>query len=181
VIPFAVLAAIARTIGNSSLLFTATSRMPMVAGWDRLIPPWFSKLHPKYQTPVNSVLFIGGCALVFAAAGMINVGEQEAYQLIENVAAILYGLTYLVLFAVPIVGLARTGERAPLWIRMAAVAGFATTVLFVVLSVLPIVTVESWVVFAMKIGSTVIAANVIGVMLYRRGRRRAAQPERAGS
>src|SRR5512140_1626545 len=32
VIPFAVLAATARTIGNSSLLFTATSRMPMVAG-----------------------------------------------------------------------------------------------------------------------------------------------------
>jgi len=181
VIPFAVLAATARTIGNSSLLFTATSRMPMVAGWDRLIPPWFSKLHPKYQTPVNSVLFIGGCALVFATAGMLNVGEQEAYQLIENVAAILYGLTYLVLFAVPIVGLGRTGERAPLWIRMAAVAGFATTVLFVVLSVLPIITVESWVVFAIKIGSTVIAANMIGVMLYRRGRRRAAQPERAGS
>lgn len=173
VIPFAVLAATARTIGNSSLLFTATSRMPMVAGWDRLIPAWFSKLHPRYRTPVNSVLFIGACALVFAAAGMINVGEQEAFQLLESAASILYGLTYLVLFAVPIVGLARTGERAPMRIRAVAVAGFATTALFVVLSVLPIVGVASQATFAVKVGGTVVVANVLGAALYLRGRRRA--------
>ncbi|TMQ15999.1 MAG: APC family permease [Deltaproteobacteria bacterium] len=88
-IPFAVMAVTARTIGNSSFLFTATSRMPMVAGWDRMIPAWFSRLHPKYRTPVNSVLFIGGCALVFAAAGMLGVGMQEAFQLLENAGGIL--------------------------------------------------------------------------------------------
>jgi amino acid transporter len=170
-IPFAVLAATARTIGNSSLLFTATSRMPMVAGWDRLIPEWFSKLHTRFRTPVNSVLFIGACALVFAAAGMTNVGEQEAFQLLESAASILYGLTYLVLFAVPIVGLARTTGRAPLWIRVVSVAGFATTVLFVVLSVLPIVSVGSRAQFALKVGGTVVVANAIGVALYLRGRR----------
>ena len=169
-IPFAVLAATARTVGNSSLLFTATSRMPMVAGWDRLIPPWFSRLHVRYRTPVNSVVFIGGCALAFAAAGMLNVGEQEAFQLLESAASILYGLTYLVLFAVPIVGLARTDQRAPLWIRLAAVVGFATTVLFVVLSVLPIVSVDSQTSFALKVGGTVVAMNVIGAALYLRRR-----------
>jgi amino acid transporter len=173
IIPFAVLAATARTIGNSSLLFTATSRMPMVAGWDRLIPVWFSRLHPRYRTPVNSVLFIGGCALAFSIAGMTGVGEQEAFQLLESAASILYGLTYLVLFAVPIIGLARTGQRAPGWIRIAALVGFATTVLFVVLSVLPIVSVESRLSFALKVGGTVVIANAIGVALYlvrRRGR-----------
>ena len=165
-IPFAVLAATARTIGNSSLLFTATSRMPMVAGWDRLIPAWFSKLHPRFRTPVNSVLFIGACALVFAVAGMINVGEQEAYQQLENISGILYGLTYLVLFAVPLVGLARTGARAPMWIRVASAVGFATTVLFVVLSVLPIVGVVSRSKFVAIVGGSVIAVNIIGVALY---------------
>lgn len=172
VIPFAVLATCARTIANSSLLFTATSRMPMVAGWDRLIPAWFSKLHVRYRTPVNSVLFIGACAFVFAAAGMTNVGEQEAFQLLSSASGILYGISYLVLFAVPLVGLARTGQRAPLWIRIAAVAGFATTALFVVLSILPIVNVASQVVFAVKIGGTIIIANAIGVALYVTGRRR---------
>jgi amino acid transporter len=143
----------------------------MVAGWDRLIPAWFSKLHARFRTPVNSVLFIGACALVFSVAGMTNVGEQEAFQLLESAASILYGLTYLVLFAVPIIGLARTTGRAPVWIRLAAAVGFATTVLFVVLSVLPIVSVGSRLEFAVKVGGTVVIANAIGVALYLRGRR----------
>jgi amino acid transporter len=164
-IPFAVLAVAARLVGNSSVLFTATSRMPMVAGWDRLIPSWFSRLHTRYRTPVNSVVFIAVCAIAFAVAGMIGVGEQEAFQLLDNAAGILYGLTYLVLFAVPLVGLARSG-RAPLWIRIAAACGFATTALFVVLSVLPILEVESAAMFALKIGGTVVLANAIGAALY---------------
>lgn len=174
-IPLAVAAVSARTIANSSVLFTATTRMPMVAGWDRLIPSWFSELHPRYRTPVHSVLFIGACALIFAAAGMINVGEQEAFQLLDNAAGILYGLTYLVLFAVPLIGLARTGERAPLWIEVAAAAGFATTVLYVILSVLPIVSVVSRVAFAVKIGGLVVAANLAGAALYLRARPRPAR------
>jgi amino acid transporter len=172
-VPIAVAAVMARTVGTASLLFTATSRMPMVAGWDRLIPPWFSRLHDRYRTPMNSVLFIGVCAMLFAAAAMINVGEQEAFQLLSNASGILYGLTYLVLFAVPLIGLGRTGQRAPLWIRIAAAVGFATTTLYVVLSVLPIVDVKSWWVFGLKIGGTVAIANLIGAALYLLRRRRA--------
>jgi amino acid transporter len=165
-IPFAVLVTAARTIGNSSLLFTATSRMPMVAGWDRLIPEWFSRLHLKYRTPVNSILFIGVCAMVFAAAGMTNVGEQEGFQLLQSSAGILYGISYLVLFAVPLVGLARTRQRAPLWIRLTAAAGLATTSLYMVLAVLPIVEVESRLTFALKIVGVVVVTVVIGTLLY---------------
>jgi amino acid transporter len=172
-VPFAVFAVTARTIANSSVLFTATSRMPMVAGWDSLMPAWFAQLSPKYKTPVNSILFIGACSLVFAAAGMINVGEQEAFQLIDNAAGIFYGLTYLVLFAVPLVGLARTGQRAPLWLRVLAAAGFATTALYVVLSVLPIVDVVSRAAFALKISVLVVGANLTGAALYLRERRKA--------
>jgi amino acid transporter len=176
-IPFAVFAVAARGIGNSSLLFSATSRMPMVAGWDRLIPAWFMRLHARFRTPVNSVLFIGGGALVFMLLGMLGVSEGEAFQLLDNAAGILYGLTYLVLFAVPLVGLARTGRRAPLWIRIAAAVGFATTVLYVVLSVLPIIDVASPLAFAAKVGGTVVLVNAIGVAMYlaRRPRRAASK------
>jgi amino acid transporter len=172
-IPVAVMVAVARTIGNSSLLFTATSRMPMVAGWDRLIPAWFSRLHPRYRTPVNSVLFIGVCAVIFAAASLTNVGEQEAFQLLGNAAGILYGFSYLVLFAIPLLGL--RGQRAPLAIRVVAVFGAATTALYMTLSVLPIVTVESRLAFATKVGGTVLITFAIGVALYRRGKRAAAR------
>jgi amino acid transporter len=172
VVPFAVAAVSARAIANSSVLFTATSRMPMVAEWDSLLPPWFARLHTRYRTPVNSILFIGVCALLFAAAGMINVGEQEAFQLIDNAAGIFYGLTYLVLFSIPLLGVRANLGRSPIWLRALAVAGFGTTLLYVVLSVLPIVPVASQVVFALKITALVVGANVVGVGLYLGGRRR---------
>ena len=35
----------------------------MVAGWDRLLPSWFSCLHPRYKTPVNSIIFVGAITL----------------------------------------------------------------------------------------------------------------------
>lgn len=174
-IPFAVLITVARTFCNSSLLFTATSRMPMVAGWDRLIPAWFARLHPRFRTPVNSILFIGVCALLFAAAGLTNVGEQEGFQLLQSSGGILYGFSYLVLFAVPLVGLGKTGRRAPVWIRIIAAVGFATTALYMVLAVLPIVDVENRATFALKTGGTVVATVLIGAVLYIRARRRARQ------
>ncbi len=171
-VPLAVAAASARIVANSSVLFTATTRMPMVAGWDALMPSWFARLHPRYRTPINSIFFIGVCALLFAAACMTNVGEQEGFQLIDNAAGIFYGLTYLVLFAVPLVGLRRAsdGERVPVLLRVLALAGFATTLLYVILSVLPIVDVASRFVFALKISSLVIGANVVGIALYWRRR-----------
>jgi glutamate:GABA antiporter len=167
IVPLAVMAIASRSVANSSVLFTATARMPMVAGWDSLMPAWFTRLHPKYRTPVNSVLFIGACSLAFALLGMTNVGEQEAFQLLDNAAGILYGLTYLVLFAIPLVGLHAAGDRAPLWLRMASMAGFATTALYIVLSTLPIVAVESRLTFAVKISAVVIGTNILGLMLYR--------------
>jgi amino acid transporter len=175
IVPFAIFAVTARTVANSSVIFTATSRMPMVAGWDSLMPAWFARLSPKYKTPVNSILFIGACSLVFGAAGMFNVGEQEAFQLIDNAAGIFYGLTYLVLFAVPLVGLARTGQRAPLWLRVLASLGLAVTALYMVLSVIPIVSVVSRLAFALKISVLVAGANAVGVGLYLRKRRAAGQ------
>jgi amino acid transporter len=172
IVPFAVMLSCARTIGNSSLLFVATSRMPMVAGWDNLIPRWFSKLSPRYGSPVNSILFIGACSLVFAAAAMIGAGEQEAFQLLGNAAGILYAFSYLVLFAIPLFGLGRTGQRAPIWIRLFAAAGFLTTALYMVLSVLPIVEVGSVLRFAVEVGGTVVGTMLVGLVLYRFGRRR---------
>ena len=39
-----------------------STRLPMVAGWDRLLPPWFSRLHADVPTPVNSILLVGAAS-----------------------------------------------------------------------------------------------------------------------
>ncbi len=140
-----------RTVANASIAFTATTRMPMVAEWDRLLPAWFGRLHARYRTPVNSILFVGLAAILFGAVGIIGVGEQEGFQLLDNASGIFYGLTYLVMFAVPLVGLRGIELKPPLWLRLAAVSGFLVTALYVELSIFPIISVTNWRVFAAKI------------------------------
>ena len=171
----AILLLTCRTVANTSFVFTATTRMPMVTGWDNLLPAWFGRLHAHYRTPVNSILFVGVVSMVFGAVGILGVGEQEAYQILENAAGIFYGLTYLVLFAIPLVGLHSAVGRAPLWLRLASLSGLLVTVLYVVLSIFPIIDVKSWFTFSMKISGVVILSNLIGVGIYLTATRRRAE------
>src|SRR6516164_11674270 len=93
-----------RTIASTSVHVTGSSRLPMVAGWDRLLPSWFSHLHPKFKTPINSVIFVGAVTLVIAISSQIGAGIQEAFQLVDNAANVFYGIVYVVLFAIPLAG-----------------------------------------------------------------------------
>ena len=161
-----------RVIANTSILFTATTRMPMVAGWDNLLPKWFTKLHPRSRTPVNSILFVGLISLAFGAAGIAGVGEQEAFQLLDNAAGIFYGLTYLVMFAIPLIGFRHLEPKPPRWLRILSASGFAVTLLYTVLSIFPIIDVTSWLSFAMKISGVVVVLNLVGASLFFAARRR---------
>ena len=85
IVPILILFLLLRQIGNVALIFAGNSRLPMVAGWDRLLPAWFTRLHPRFRTPRNSILFVGALTLVLALLGQVGVGVQEAFQLLENV------------------------------------------------------------------------------------------------
>lgn len=168
----AILLLTGRTIANSSIVFTATSRMPMVAGWNSLLPSWFTTLHARYRTPVNSILFVGLVGIAFGAAGIAGVGEQEAFQLLDNAAGIFYGLTYLVLFSIPLLAFRNSPNPPPLWLRIASASGFLVALLYVVLSIFPIIEVVSWLSFAGKISGVVVGLNVVGLALFAAERRR---------
>jgi amino acid transporter len=156
-------------VAQSSVMFAGNTRLPMVAGWDGLLPAWFTRVHAAWRTPVNSIVFVGGATLALSIAGLIGVGKQEAFQLLWNASAIFYGLTYLVMFAIPLAGLRDRAERPPLWLRAAALSGFLMTALYVTLSILPIVQVESRLVFASKICGLIAATNAVGVAIFLRG------------
>jgi amino acid transporter len=144
----------------------------MVAGWDDLLPAWFTRLHERYRTPVNSILFVGVITLIFSLASLIGVPEQEAFQLQDNAAGVFYALIYMVLFAIPIVAMKRFGARAPLWLKIASVSGFLVSVVYAVFTAFPIIDVASPLQFAMKILGVVIGANAVGAILYALGRKR---------
>jgi len=172
IVPVLITLLLLRQIGNVALIFAGNTRLPMVAGWDGLLPAWFSRLHPTLRTPHNSILFVGALTLVMAMAGQIGVNAQEAFQLLENAGGIFYAFTYLAMFAIPLFGAHRLSERPPVWLRAAAACGFAVTLLYAVLSVFPIIDVDSWTIFAVKIISVLVVANLIGVGIYFFARRK---------
>jgi amino acid transporter len=154
-------------VAQSSVMFGGNTRLPMVAGWDRLLPDWFTRLHARYKTPVNSILFVGAATLALGIVGLIGVGKQEAFQLLWNASGVFYALTYLVMFAIPLIGLRGLEPRPPVWLRICALSGFLMTVLYVSLSIMPIIQVESRLAFALKISGLIILANVLGLAIYR--------------
>jgi len=93
-----------RLIAAASFIFTGVTRLPMAAGWDHLIPAWFTRLHPRYRTPINSVAFT--CVLVLLLLILANIGvhAQEAFQVLSNAAITHYELSYLAMFAIPLIG-----------------------------------------------------------------------------
>jgi len=174
VVSLAILGVVVRQIALMSIYFTANTRLPMVAGWDKLLPSWFTRLHARYKTPVNSILFVGAVTLVLGLTSLMGVGTQEAFQLLDNAGGVFYAATYMVLFAIPVCGMKAFGVRAPVWLQVACASGFLVSLLYIGFTVVPIISVESRLLFALKIISVVVVANLIGVLIFYLGRGKAA-------
>ena len=161
-----------RTISSVSIHFTGSSRLPMVAGWDDLLPTWFSRLHARYKTPINSITFVGAVTLVIAISSQIGAGLQEAFQLVDNAANVFYGIVYAMLFAIPLAGATAVRSGARTWLRLAAMCGFVVCLLAIFFTVYPIIDVPSPLVFAAKIIAVTMAANAIGAAIFALGERK---------
>jgi amino acid transporter len=173
VVSIAILGVVVRQVALMSMYFAGNTRLPMVAGWDRLLPAWFTRLHPTYKTPINSILFVGAVTLVLGLLSLTGVGVQEAFQLLDNAGGVFYAATYLVLFAIPIVGMKSFGVRSPWWLKLACASGFIASVIYICFTIVPIISVTSRLTFALKIIATVVLANAVGVTIYTLGKRKA--------
>ncbi|HEU4389253.1 MAG TPA: APC family permease [Blastocatellia bacterium] len=182
VAPVTIMALLCIRLAQSSVMFAGNTRLPMVAGWDRLLPDWFNKLHRKYKTPINSILFVGATTLALAVVGLIGVGKQEAFQILWNASGLFYALTYAVMFAIPLIGLRGIERRPPAWLKVASVSGLLMTLLYIAVSIVPIIQVESRLLFALKISGLIIVSNAAAIGLFVTvSNRRNPQPEIAST
>jgi amino acid transporter len=170
--PFAIFLLIARAIASSSLIFTGLTRLPMTAGWDNLLPAWFSRLHPRHRTPVNSILFVAGLAVLMVSLSLMGVREQEANQLLTISSDVFYAITYIFLFAIPVIGARALRLQLPGWLKLVSSAGLLASLVSLFIGVYPIVDVVSRASYAAKICGVVVIGNMIGIMVYRLGQRR---------
>jgi amino acid transporter len=169
ILPPAVLFLLIYYLATFCAFFTVSTRLPMVAGWDHLLPEWFSRLHPRHKTPINSVLFLGAATLVVALAALIGVGHEESYELLLTWSFTFYGIAYIALFAIPIFSSKNRGLRPRLWIRIAAASGLLVTLLFVALSIFPVIDVDNSWRYSLKIAGVVVGTNLLGWIVYRAG------------
>jgi hypothetical protein len=59
-----------------------------------------------------------------------------------------------------------------MWLKIACASGFIVTVIYIGFTVVPIIEVGSRITFAAKIISTVLLANIVGIVLYKLGKQR---------
>jgi amino acid transporter len=167
VVPLTILILLGTYLANFSLNFAANTRLPLCAGWDHLLPKWFTRLHPKYRTPVNSTLFLSAVAMLTGAAVLAGVGQQEAFALLQNWTFTFYGMAYLGLFAIPLLANRSVFGRPPIWLRILALSGLLVTLLFVLLSIFPIIPVANQTAYTAKTIAVLVGANLAALLLYR--------------
>lgn len=155
-----------RDFAQASQVFAANSRLPMVVGWDRLLPDWLGKVDGR-GVPVSSILMVGVLTLASALGASVGAGRQEAYQLILAAAGVFFAFTYLALFALPLLGRrARQPGAASLGLKAAAASGGLMTLAFLAFSLFPFSDVPYPLLYGLRVLAVVAVGEGAGLALY---------------
>ncbi|HEY5381378.1 MAG TPA: APC family permease [Acidobacteriaceae bacterium] len=158
-----------RILGACSYLFTGVTRLPMTAGWDHLAPKRFTQLHPRFHTPANSIYFTTAVVAALLVLGSLGVRAAEAFDVLNNASSEFYALAYVAMFAIAFVGARNLRRHLPRWVVAWSVLGALSAIAILVLNAYPFVNVASPALFAVKIVGTLVVANIVGYLFYRRG------------
>jgi len=156
-----------RLLGAASYIFTGATRLPMAVGWDHLLPVWFTRLHPQFKTPANSIVCIAGLVMLLLVLASVGVHAQEAFQVLSNASLTHYELMYMAMFAIPLVGIGSLRQLLPGWLKWVSLAGFSASLFSLLTSVFPFVDVVNPLGYAAKIAGTVVMSNLVALFFYR--------------
>jgi amino acid transporter len=156
-----------RILGACSYLFTGVTRLPMTAGWDHLAPAWFTRLHPRFRTPSNSIYFTTIVVAAMLLLGSLGVRAAEAFDVLNNASSEFYTLAYIAMFAIAFLGARNIRRHLPGWVVAWCVLGAITALVILVLNAYPFVDVASPLGFAAKIVGATGLANAVGYVFYR--------------
>jgi amino acid transporter len=167
---FGIALILARAVAAASLLFTGVTRLPMAAAWDRMLPEWFTRLHPVRRTPVNSIVFMAALVMALIVLSLIGVHEQESSQLLTNASIVHYAIAYISLFVIPLFGVRALRDKLPGWLKVVSAAGAIACLESLLIAVYPVVDVVSRISYAAKITLVVVISNMAGILVYRASR-----------
>jgi len=156
--PLIALLVVTSGVGFVGGLGTATSRLPFAVGVDRLLPPAFGRVHPRWGTPYVSILALGLLATLLLVVYQLGDTLRVAYDELVSLMVITGFLPYLYIF----------GSAWKACKRLSAVSGGAITALALVCSVVPPAEITNVWLFEGKLAGGTVAVVVSAWLVYRR-------------
>jgi glutamate:GABA antiporter len=180
VLPLAAFLIALSNIGASGAYLAAVARLPFVAGIDHYLPPAFGKLHPRWDTPWVALVLQAVIGALFIFLGQAGTSVKGAYDVLVSMGVITYFVPYLYLFAAMFKLQQEPASEAVIRVPggkpaayALAILGFTTTLFTIALSVLPPPDEPNKPLAVFKIVGGCGALLLIGVWLYRTGKKRA--------
>ncbi|HEY3215530.1 MAG TPA: APC family permease [Candidatus Eisenbacteria bacterium] len=163
--------------GGVGAWLASTARLPFVAGVDRLLPPAFGRLHPRWGTPHVALAVQASAAAVFVVLGQAGASVKDAYDALVSLGVISYFIPYLLMFAAMIklqaepapAGVIRVPGGRPAAVLLAAL-GLTTTAISIVLAAIPPQDAGNPGLAVLKVVGASALLVVAGTILYARGR-----------
>ena len=75
--------------GGLAAWYAGSMRIPFVAGFDRALPEWLGRVHPRWGSPYVALLVQGALAAMLMAATLVGSSVAEAYQVLLRASAII--------------------------------------------------------------------------------------------
>ena len=156
--PLIALLVVTSGVGFVGGLGTATSRLPFAAGVDRLLPPAFGRVHPRWGTPYVSIVALGLVATLLLVVYQLGDTIRVAYDELVSLMVITGFLPYLYIF----------GSAWKAGKRLSAVSGGAITALAMFCAVVPPAEITNVWLFEGKLAGGTVAVVVSAWLVYRR-------------
>jgi amino acid transporter len=156
--PLIALLVVASGVGFVGGLGTATSRLPFAAGVDRLLPPAFGRVHPRWGTPYVSILALGLVATLLLVVYQLGDTIRVAYDELVSLMVITGFLPYLYIF----------GSAWKAGKRLSAVSGGAITALALFCAMVPPAEITNVWLFEGKLAGGTVAVVASAWLVYRR-------------
>lgn len=175
-----VLSVVLSTLGLFGAWLAGTARIPFVMGIAHYFPAAFGRVHPRYRSPHTALLAQAVVLSLFMLAASAGATVKDMFLVLLDMSLILYFLPYLYLFAALVWhvrrdtaarGLFPALRRYPVLLYGLAGAGFGTTLLSLLVSIIPTAEIASPALFLFKVvgGAALLLGAGVLVFLLERG------------
>ena len=163
------------TLGLLGSWLMGNARLPFVMGLDRYLPHTLARVHPRWGSPVRSLLLQAVLVSVLFVSSIAGSTVTEAFLILLDMSIILYFLPFLYMFAAFAWHMTRqTGgkgfvpvlQRSTVAVWAVTILGFGTTLLSTVISAVPTADVENKPLFFVKVVGGALILIGAGLAVY---------------